>query len=77
MRSAQRFETVRIKYINLNSIKSVLFTKAESSTSQKGTKITPKVDSGADGILMPFKISKSLFPKATKETKNNSAISKT
>ena len=34
-----RFYVVRVKYINLNSVKSVLFTKLESSTSQSFTKI--------------------------------------
>ena len=31
----QSFDAARIKYINLNSIKSVLFTKLESSTGQR------------------------------------------
>ena len=34
------FDTIKIKYVTLNSIISVLFTKLESSTSQRQTKIT-------------------------------------
>ena len=59
------FDMVRLKYVNLDSIKSVLFTKLESSTRQRQTKITYKINSRADGNLMPFKIFKCLFPKAT------------
>ena len=59
------FKTVREKYINLNGIKSVLFTTLKSSTIEKQTKITYKIDLWADGNLMPFKIFKCLFPKTT------------
>ena len=74
------FDVVRITYVSLNSIKSVLFTKLESSTSQRQTKITYKIDSRAEGNLMPFKIFKRLFPKATMKSlhtsENNSVILK-
>ena len=66
-RPKQGFDVVRVKYITFDIIKSVLFIKLESSTSQKHTKLTYKIDSGADGNLMPVNILKSLFPKATTE----------
>ena len=34
------FEAVRVRYINLDNVKSVPFTKLESSTSQRQTKVT-------------------------------------
>ena len=75
-----RFDIVRVNYLNLDSIKSVLFTKLESSTSQRQNKMTYKIDFWADGNLMPFRIFKSLFLKVTIQllsaTKNNSAILK-
>ena len=74
------FDVVRVKYINLDSIKPVLFTKLESSTSQRLTKMTHKIDSRKDSNLMPFKKFKGLFPKTTIEllcaTENNSVIFK-
>ena len=48
------FGVLRVKYINHDSVKSIIFTKLESSTSQKLT-------------LMPLKIFKTLFPKLTTE----------
>ena len=60
----QSFDVIRAKYINLSSIRSVLFTELESNTSQRQTKITYKINSGADENLMPFKIFKCLFPKS-------------
>ena len=60
----QSFDVARIKYINLDSIKWLLFTQLESSTSQRQTNITYKIYSRADGNLMPFKIFKSIFQKA-------------
>ena len=36
----QSFDVIMVKYINCNIIKSVLFTKSKSSTSQRQTKIT-------------------------------------
>ena len=50
----QNFDAVRIKYINLNSVKSILFTMLESNTIQKQTKLTYKTDLGADSNLIPF-----------------------
>ena len=77
----QSFDAVKVKYINLNSIESALFTKLGSSTSQKWTKVTYKINSGVDGNLMPFKIFKCLFQTATVESlyaiKTNSVILKT
>ena len=77
----QSFAMVRVKYINLYSTKSVLFTKVESSTIQRQTKITYQIESGVDGNAMSFKIFKFLFPKVTVEslhkTKNNLVILKT
>ena len=64
----QSFDAVRVKYINLDCIKSVLLTKLESSTSQRQTKVTYKIDYGADDNLMPFKIFKYLFLKAMVES---------
>ena len=43
------FDAVRVKYINLDSMKSVIFTKLEPSTSQRRTQITYKIDSQTDG----------------------------
>ena len=67
-----------IKYINLNSVKYVFFTKLESSTCQKWTKITFKTYLWADGNHMSFKIFKYTFPKTTVEslctTKNSLVI---
>ena len=48
------FDMLMVRYINLNSVKSLLFTKSESSTSQRCTKITYKINSTVDGNLMPF-----------------------
>ena len=62
------FEMVSVKYINLDSIKSIIFNKLESRTSQRQTKITSKIDCWADGNLMPFKILKCLFPKSAVES---------
>ena len=54
------FDMVRVKYINLNSLTFLPFTKLESSTSQGQTKVTYKIDSETDGNLF-----NSLFQKAT------------
>ena len=56
------FDLVRVKYANLNSIKSVLFTKLESGTHQRWTEITYKINSRWDGNLNLIKILKCLFP---------------
>ena len=69
---------VRVKYINLNSVKSVLFTKLESNMSQRQIKLAYNVDSVMNGNHMPFQKFKSVFPKVTTEslciTENNSVI---
>ena len=49
----RRFDVVWVKYFNLDSIKSVIFTTLESSMSQRQTCIVYKIDIGADGNLMP------------------------
>ena len=71
-------KAVRVKYITLKSVKSVLFTKLEFSTSQRQTKTTYKMDSGVVGKLIPVKIFKSILSKATTEslcaTEKNSVI---
>ena len=41
---------LRVKYINLDSVKSVIFTKLESSISQRQTKITYKIGPRAESI---------------------------
>ena len=64
---SQSFDVAMVKYINPNSITLVLFTKLESSKSQRWTKITYKIDSGADGNFMPFKTFKGEFTKTTVE----------
>ena len=56
-----------VKYINLDSVRSVIFTELESSTSQRWIDVVYKVDTGADGNLRPLKIFKTLFPKSTGE----------
>ena len=65
---------VRIKCINLYSIKSVIFTKLESSKSQGQTCIVYKIDTGADGNLIKFKIFKNLFLKLTIEQLSQNAV---
>ena len=74
------FGSVKIKYLNFSNIKSVISTKLESNNGQKRACITYKIDSGADGNLMPFKNFKSLFPKSTiqalHDTRNNSVVLK-
>ena len=62
----QKLDLVKIKYLHFDSIKSVIFAKLESSTSQKGACITCKADSGADGNQMPLKIF-DIFPKTIDE----------
>ena len=39
------FDSIKLKYLNFDSIKYVMFTKLESSTSQKRTCMTYKIDS--------------------------------
>ena len=57
------FYVVRVKYINLDSVKSLIFTKLESSMSQIQTCKVYRIGIGADSNLMPLKIFKSLLPK--------------
>ena len=62
------FDVVRVKYINLDGVKSVIFTELKSATSQRRTRIVYKIDSGADGNPMPLKNLKTLFPKSITKT---------
>ena len=52
------FDVVRVKYINLDSVKSVIFYKLESSISQKQTCIAYRINTGANGNLLLFKVFK-------------------
>ena len=52
----RNFDVVRVKYINIHSIKFIIFTKLGSSASQIWTLIVYKVDTEANGNLMPLKI---------------------
>ena len=52
-RAGQKLWCIRTKYINLNGVKSVIFTKLQSRTCQWQTLIIYKVDSGASGNLIP------------------------
>ena len=58
----------RVKYINLDSVKFVIFTKLESSMSQRQTKVTHKTESRMNDNLVLLKISKCLFPTSTIES---------
>ena len=40
----RHFDAVRVKYIYLDSVKSVIFTKLESNMSERRTQITNKID---------------------------------
>ena len=59
------FDTVRVEYINLNSIKSILFTKLESSTSKRPSKMTYNITSWANSNCIQFNIVKCIFPQGT------------
>ena len=61
------FDAVQIKYTNLDRVKSIIFTKLESSTSQRQSHIVNNVDTGANGNLIPLMLFKSLCPRSTIE----------
>ena len=63
--SGRNFYVVNIRYLNPDSIRSIIFTKLESNTSQIRTQITSKIDTRSDGNLMPFRLFKITFPKST------------
>ena len=44
------FDSVEIRYLNFDNIKSVIFTKLESSTSQRRTCLMHRIDSVANVI---------------------------
>ena len=46
------FDSVKINYLNFDNVKSVIFMKSKSSTSQRRPCITYKTDSGADGNII-------------------------
>ena len=63
--SNKRFNSVSMKSLTFHSIKSVIFTKLELSTSQKGAKIVCRIDTGCDGNLMAFRVFRMLFLRST------------
>ena len=77
----RNFDLVNIRYLNFESVRSVIFTKLESSTSQQRNQITYKINTESDGNLIPFRVFKTLFPKSTiadlHATKNSSVMLKT
>ena len=46
----------------------MIFTKLQPSTGKRWDKVMYKIDSRADGNLIPLKIFKFLFPKSTTES---------
>ena len=62
--NGRSFDSVNIKYLNFDNVKSVIFTRQELSTSQKTMHITYKIDNSSDGNLMLFKVFKIIFPKS-------------
>ena len=54
-----------MKSLTFPSLKAVMFTKLESSTSQKRAKIAYNIDTGSDMNLMPFQMFKILLPSYT------------
>ena len=72
------FDVVRVKYIDLDSIKSIIFTDLEFSTDQRQTHVVYNADTVPNGKLMPLNISR--CPKSTLEelcaTKHNSVVLK-
>ena len=65
---AKSFDTIGVKFINCDSVKPIIFTKLQSTKSQRQTKIAYKIGSEAGGNLMPFRIFKCLFSKSTIES---------
>ena len=59
------FDSVNIKYLMFDNMKSVIFT--ESTTSQKRASIIYKIDSRSDGNRMQFIFFRTLFPKSAIE----------
>ena len=57
------YDVVRVEYINLKCVKSLLFAKLESSTNHRWTKIIYKIDSETDSNLIQLNILKHLFQK--------------
>ena len=55
------FDMVKIKYLRSDGIKSGIFTKLTSRTTQRRPHVTYKIDSGVEGNLMPFTIFKTFF----------------
>ena len=56
------FAMSRVKYINLGSKKSMIFSKLESTTGQRQIHVVYRAGTGANGNLMPLNIFKTLFP---------------
>ena len=56
-------DSINIRHLNFNNVKSVIFTKLESSTSKKRAQVMCKIDMGSDGNVMLFKLFKILVTK--------------
>ena len=57
--------TVSMKSLTFHSVKSVIFTKLESSANQKSVKIANKIDTGSIRNVIPFRIFKIIFLRST------------
>ena len=56
---------VNMKYLIFNSVKSVIYSKLEFSTSQNRAKTVYKTETGSDGNLNPFGVFRILFLRST------------
>ena len=70
----RNFELKNITYLNFDNLKLVIFTTLESSISQNRACIMYKIDAGSDCNLMPFKLFKILFPKATLSAMKDNSV---
>ena len=73
-------DSINIRYLVFDRLRSVMFTKLEASTSQKESNYE-EVDTGSKGNKMPFRVFKILFPVSTTAklciTKCNTVMLKT
>ena len=58
------FDSVSMNSLTFHSVKSAIFTRLESSSNQKRSKIAHKVDTGSNENLMTFRIFRTLFRKS-------------
>ena len=72
--SDRNFYVVRVKYINLNSVEFMTFTKLGMSTGQRQTHVVYKVGTRANCNLMPLNMFKTLFLKSTFEELHTTKI---